>query len=423
MKKTLLLQCCLWLALGAVAQKDSAVIHRVDSIRLVSADHMVADTFVSRVTIMTEKSVREKILGDIQRNLDNKNKVLDSTIYKLDGRVGKLDSMIKSTGNPRERIDKLVERVQVLEEKQKAIEQNELNIYEANYQSAVINLVSMDREIKPLVLFHASRDFFNTLTQTCDPMAYPAFSKGFAKYHHYVDDIKGESATQKTIAEVIGATGASMASIPLVGAYSQLLFNSMSEYVNSIGHSKREMKDEAEKMFSVTVSLSQFVSDKNLIENEWDGITESLEEMQVDYDTLLNQNLRMMEIDRAELKAGFTHQTDANKRYLYLTLLREKAAAYVRNIKATDPKDWKEIIYYQLIDVQSQKVRYGDITYRIKRHIGKYTGLANKYKNNKEIGVQVVKLDDKLNQLKSTFDEAFEPTQYLHAANQMYKVN
>ena len=422
MIKLMMLSVALLPAVLVFGQRDSLVVNRIDSIRYVN-DRMNADTFVSKVTLITEKNVRERILGDIQRNLDNKNKVLDVTINKLDNRVGKLDSLIKVTGNPRERIDKLVERVQVLEEKQKAIEQNELNVYEANYQSAIINLVSMDREIKPLVLFHASRDFFNTLTQTCDPMVYPAFSKGFSKYRKYIDDVKPESATQKTIAEIIGATGNSMANVPLVGAYSQLLFNSMSEYVNSIGRSKREMKEEAEKMFIVTVSLSQFVSDKNLIENEWDGITESLEEMQVCYDTLLDQNLRMMNLCRADLYAGFSRQTDASKRYLYLTMLREKAADNVQHLRSVEPKDWKESIYYQLIDVQSQKVRYGDITYRIKRHIGKYNGLINKYKTNKDIGTQVVKLQDKLNLLKGTFDEAFEPEQYLHAANQMYKVN
>ena len=121
-------------------------------------------------TTLTEKSVREKILNDIQQNLDRKNKAIDSTITRLDGRIGKLDSVIKQTGNPKDRIDKLVERVQILEEKQKALEENELNTYQANYQSAIINLVSMEREIKPLVLFHTTRDFFNTLPRPATPL-------------------------------------------------------------------------------------------------------------------------------------------------------------------------------------------------------------------------------------------------------------
>ena len=373
-------------------------------------------------TSLTEKNVREKILNDIQQNLDRKNKVTDSTITRLDSKVSRLDSVIKLTGNPKERLDKIVERVQILEEKQKAVEQNELNVYEANYQSAIINLVSMDREIKPLILFRTTKDFFNALTETSNPMNYDGFRAGYEKFRVYVDKTKDNNATLKTIGEVITATGNISFGVPIVGAYSQLLFSGMADYVNSIGHKRRELKTEAEKMFAVTAALSQFTTDKNLVENEWDGITQSLEEMQVQYDTVIDRNMRMLKIDRDEVNNGFTRQSDASKRYVYLTMLRQKAGDYVVNMKKENPKDWKENIYYQLMDVQSLKVRYGDLTYRIKHHINKYTVLITKYKNNKEIGGNVGKLDEKLNQLKSTFDDTFEPTQYVHFATQMYKV-
>ena len=312
--------------------------------------------------------------------------------------------------------------MQVLEEKQKAIEQNELNVYEANYQSAMINLVSMDREIKPLVLFRTSKDFFNALTETSNPVSYEGFSKGFHDFKEYIEKVKDKNATQKAVSEVIAATGNISFGIPIVGAYSQLLFSGMAEYVNSIGHKKRELKAEAEKMFAITATLSQFTTDKNLIENEWDGITQSLEEMQVYYDTLINRNLQMLDIQKCDVCNGFTKQSDASKRYAYLTQIRQKAADYVVEMKNKRPKDWKENIYYQLMDVQSVKIRYGDITYRITHHINKYAVLINKYKSNKDIGSHVEKLDEKLNLLKSTFDETFEPFQYVHAATQMYKV-
>ena len=370
----------------------------------------------------TENNVMAKIMNDIQQNLDRKNKMFDSTMLKLDKRVGKLDSLIKITGNPRERFDRLVERVQVLEEKQKAVEQNEINVYEANYQSAIINLVSMDREIKPLYLFHATKDFFNTLTETSNPASYDEFRKGFESFRVYVDKVKETNATQKAVSEVIGASGGITGGIPIVGAYSQLMFSSMAEYVNSIGHKKRELKVEAEQMFAITAALSQFTTDKNLIENEWDGITESLDEMQEYYDTVLNHNLNMIDINRGEFTNSFTHQGDASKRYIYLTTLRKKAAQYVLDMIKQDPKDWKENIYYQLMGVQYLKVRYGDITCRVKHHINKYNTLIVKYKNNKQIGTHISALDDKLNLLKSTFDDAFEPEQYVHSATQMYKV-
>ncbi len=373
-------------------------------------------------SVLTEKNVRERILNDIQQNLDRKNKALDSTITKLDDRVGKLDSVLKMTGNPKDRIDRLVERVQVLEEKQKAIEQNEINVYEANYQSAMINLVSMDREIKPLILFRTSKDFFNSLTETSNPMSYEAFRKGFEKFRVYADKIKDNNATLKAVSEVIGASGYLTAGLPIVGAYSQIMFAGMAEYVNSIGHKRKELKAEAEKMFAITASLSQFTTDKNMIENEWDGITQSLEEMQAYYDSVINRNLRMVGIQRCDMNSCFTKQSDANRRYIYLSTLRQKAAEYVLAMKKESPKEWKENIYYQLMDVQSIKVRYGDITYRIVHHINKYSVLINKYKTNKDIGQNVSKLDEKLSHLKATFDDTFEPTQYAHSATQMYKV-
>ncbi|HXS36996.1 MAG TPA: hypothetical protein VN721_09860 [Flavipsychrobacter sp.] len=373
-------------------------------------------------TTLTEKNIKDKILSDIQENLSIKNKAVDSTISRLDIKVGKLDSLIKITGNPKERVDKLMERVQVLEDKQKALEQNELNIYQANYQSALINLASMDREIKPLLLFHTTRDFFNTLTETSNPVNYEGFQSGFEKFKVYVDKYKDHDATLGAVSDIISSTGNISFGIPLVGAYSQLLFSGMAKYVNSIGHKKRALKKEAEKMFAITAKLSQFTTDKNMIEHEWDGITQSLSEMEVYYDSALNRNLRMVNIDRDDFNNEFTRQSDANARYLYLTILRDKAAKYVLDMKGKDPKNWKENIYYQLMDVQSLKMKYGDITYRIRQHIDKYDVLISKYKADPQIGDHVAKLEVKLNQLKETFDSAFEPSEYVHTATRMYKV-
>jgi len=373
-------------------------------------------------TTLTEKSVREKILNDIQQNLDRKNKAIDSTITRLDGRIGKLDSVIKQTGNPKDRIDKLVERVQILEEKQKALEENELNTYQANYQSAIINLVSMEREIKPLVLFHTTRDFFNTLTETSNPTSYDGFNAGYSKFKVYIDEQKDHDAALKTVSSFVEATGNISFNVPLVGAYSQLLFSGMAKYVNSIGHKKRELKEEAEKMFAITTALSQFNTDKVVMEHDWEEVTQSLQLMHEYYDSTLNKNLRMLDAPADEFDASFARQTDANLRYAYLTQLRHLASEYVCKQKKEHPKEWKEGIYYQLMDVQALKIKYGDLTYHIHQHIDKYNVLVTKYKTNKEIGTHVSKLEEKLNDLKSTFDDAFEPSQYAHSAMQMYKV-
>lgn len=367
-------------------------------------------------------NVRERILSEIQQGFNSKTRTLDSTIARLNTKVADLDSLIKASANPKERMEKLVERVQIIEARQKAMEENELNVYEANYQSAVINLVSMDREIKPLLLFRATKDFFNTLTETTNPANYDGFQPAFDKFRAYVERSKEHNVMLQGVSDIISATGSLSFGIPLAGAYSQLLFSGMAHYVNNIGHRRREMRTQAEQMFAITTALGQFTTDKNMIENEWDGITSSLSELQVYYDSSLAVNLRMINIPGDELRVKFTRENDADKRYAYLSCLRQKALDYVATARKEHPKEWKEMIYYQLMDVQLLKSKYGDIACRIRRHIDKYDVLFARYKTNKYIGSHIAKLDQKLGQLKSTFDDTFEPNSYVHAAMQMYKV-
>jgi seryl-tRNA synthetase len=79
-------------------------------------------------------------LSDIQVSLDKKTRFIDSTVFRLDQKLNDLDKSIIETNNVREKADKLLERVQALKDKQKALEQNELILFEANYQSAIVNL-------------------------------------------------------------------------------------------------------------------------------------------------------------------------------------------------------------------------------------------------------------------------------------------
>lgn len=367
-------------------------------------------------------NVQDRILDEIASSFNAKNRYLDSTITRLNHKVSNLDSELHASGVTRERMDKLVERMQLIEAKQRAVEANELNVYEANYQSAIINLVSMDRDIKPLLLFQATKDFFNTLTEAGNPMTYEGYQAGFTRFRAYVERFKTHDAMLKSVSDITSSTGNVSFGIPLVGAYSQLLFSSMAKYINKIGHRKRELKAQAENMFTVTTVLSQFTTDKNQIENEWEGITQSLAGLQADYDSTFSRNLCMIGVSKAAIGSGFTQESDAGKRYAFLSELRQNAVKYVDHIRQAHPKDWKEMVYYQLIDVQLLKQQYGGVAGKMRQHIDKYNVLLAKYKTNKTIGSHISQLDQKLNQLKSTFDQTFEPTQYAHSALQMYKV-
>jgi hypothetical protein len=374
-------------------------------------------------TLSNDKNIRNKVLGDIQNSLDKKTKDIDQTLSKLDHRVDSLDTEIAASRDARDKADKLLLRVQALEKKQATVEENELYVYQANYQSAIINLVSMDKEIKPLVLFNATKSFFSTLEETADPMKYPGYQDWYKRFYAYVEKMKDRDPALDVLHDMVTVTGNISSATPIAGPVFQAFFIGINEYIGQLSAKKKEEREMSQKMFLLTAKLSQFDYDKDLIEQQWDIVTKELEKVQIHYDTILNQNLALLGVKPEEYVHRYAKETDADQRYQFLTELRKKASALVTARKAADLKSWKQPIYYELMDVQSLKLRFGDLTFDIRGILSKYKELVTKYRSDPEIGLKVQELEVKLNALEDTFDNAFDPTEYINSATRMYLVN
>ena len=374
-------------------------------------------------SLSTDKNIRNKVLSDIQDNLDRKTKNIDQTLTKLDHKVDSLDIEIAASRDAREKADKLLQRVQALEKKQAAIEENELYVYQANYQSAIINLVSMDKEIKPLLLFNSTKSFFSTLTETSDPMKYPGYEEWYKKFYEYIQKQKEKEPALNVLHDMIQLTGNLTGAVTITGPVFQALFLGINSFITSLGAHKKELRDQSQKMFLLTAKLSQFDYDKDLVEQQWEIVTKELEKLQIHFDTILNQNLGLLHISRGEYTQRFSRENDAEKRYQFLTELRKTASGLIADRKVADVKNWKQPIYYELMDVQALKLRFGEITFDFRGIIAKYDELIHKYRNDPEIGFKVQALEVKLNALSDTFDGAFEPTEYINSATRMYLVN
>ncbi|MDE3125350.1 MAG: hypothetical protein KGK14_07540, partial [Bacteroidota bacterium] len=277
-------------------------------------------------SLNNEKLLREKILNDIQQNLEKKNQVFDSTILHINERVDNLDSAIKVTTSVKVKADKLVERVQALEDKQKAQDQNEMNIYQANYQSAVVNLVSMQREIKPLILFNTTREFFTALSDAGNPMNYAGYKKWFDQFKAFVKANKQKESMLTVSNNLLNFSGSAAQAVPVVGPISSVLFSGMSTYVNSLGKKEKELRTESEKMITLTAKVGQFDYDKSEVEHEWKLITDELNNLQKLYGKSLEKNLHMLQVQMDDFNQNFSQESDAEKRYQYLTDLRQKAS-------------------------------------------------------------------------------------------------
>lgn len=374
-------------------------------------------------TLSNDKNIRNKVLSDIQESLDKKTTNIDQTVNKLNHRVDSLDIEIAASRDAKDKADKLLLRVQALEKKQEAVEENELYVYQANYQSAIINLVSMDKEIKPLVLFNAAKSFFTTLTETADPMKYPGYQDWYKRFYAYIEKEKDRDPALDVLHDMVTVTGNITSATPIAGPVFQAFFIGINEYIGQLSAKRKEEREMSQKMFLLTAKLSQFDYDKDLIEQQWDIVSKELEKMQIHYDTILNQNLALLGVKPEEYTNRYTRETDADKRYEFLTELRKKASTLVTDRKAADLKTWKQPIYYELMDVQSLKLRFGDLTFDIRGILSKYNELIAKYKNDPEIGLKVQELEVKLNALDDTFDQNFDPNEYINSATRMYLVN
>ncbi|MBD8487392.1 hypothetical protein IFO69_01400 [Echinicola sp. CAU 1574] len=393
------------------------------SIILLAAFNVHAQT--DSIAISLEKSLKNSLLKSIQVKTDSMDNQLGTKLSDLDQKIQMLDESLNQTSSETQKIEKLIERVKLIEDFQQAEKDAELNIYQGNYQSAIINLVAMERELRPLILFGATRDFFQTLNSVGNPTSYPGFNEWYSGFKSFVDKNKKESPTLSVVANLISLTGDLSAGTPIFGTFSQALFTGMSSYIESIGTGKRDKKlrDQSQEMFELVAELGQFTNDKNLIETEWEAIDTELEELKKLYEENLDKNLKILDIGKKEFERRYSKENDANLRYEYLNELTNIIARRVKHEKETNPKNWKNTFYNEMSEIQSLKIRFGSITFRISENINKYNSLIDKYKEAKHIGPKINDLESKLNNLKNAFDKAFNPLEYINAANKMYKVD
>jgi len=380
------------------------------------------DQATSTGRLENDKDVRETALYQIEQERNENNEQLSMKITELDQRIKLIDKTLERERDADRKVNRLVERVQTLEAIQQAISEKELNVYQRNYQSAIINLVSMERELKPLILFNSSREFFTSLTDVSNPMNYQGYRQWFGDFQDYVSENKGEDPGLMILNNLINLTGDMTQGAPLTGPFTQVLFNGMSSFISNLGRRDRELREKSEKMFELTVVLSQFTHDQQMIENEWESINTELEELKKLHEKTLNHNFQKLNISKADFDRSFTMQNDANRRLNYLNNLAKVAERNVASQKNLDPDRWKEQYYYEMSAIQSLKLRFGTTTGRIKENIAKYQELLDKYEEEPLLKAKVANLKAKLIQLNEAFDKTFNPKDYIESATRMYVV-
>ena len=374
-------------------------------------------------SIEDNKSVTTLVLSELNRERLLQRENLDFRIKQMDSKIDYLDESIKNTNSSSEKVEKLLERVQILEEKQSELDKNVVSVYKYNYSSAVLNLASMEREIKPLNLFNSSREFYTTLDKVSNPMNYEGYTAWFKNFEKYIEDNKGSEAKLAALSNIMQVTGNLAEGTPFTGMFAGSLFDGIGLFINSLGRRDRELREKSLKMFKLTTLVSQFTHDKDLIETEWNAITKSLDELKEIQHNAMEENIvKILGINRSDFKKNFTDETDAKKRTQYILDISKIAEDKIAEEKNKNPENWKQDYYNQMVAVQNLKIRFGTITFRILENLDKYKLLINKYKNDELLKDHISQLDSKLISVRNSFESTFNPQDYIKASNEMYIV-
>jgi hypothetical protein len=369
------------------------------------------------------KSVTTLVLSELNRERLLQRENLDFRIKQMDSKINHLDESIKNTNSSSEKVEKLLERVQILEEKQSELDKNIVSVYKYNYSSAVLNLASMEREIKPLNLFNSSREFYTTLDKVSNPMNYEGYSAWFKEFEKYIEENKKSEAKLAALSHIMQVTGNLAEGTPFTGMFAGSLFDGIGLFINSLGRRDSDLREKSIKMFKITTLVSQFTHDKDLIETEWNAITKSLEELKEIQHNAMEENIvQILRINRTDFKKQFTDETDAKKRTQYILDISKIAEDKIADEKSQNPENWKQDYYNQMVAVQNLKIRFGTITFRIMENLDKYKVLINKYKNDELLKDRIAQLDLKLISVRNSFETTFNPQDYIKASSEMYIV-
>lgn len=392
----------------------------------------IIKTFLTGIALFTFNALiaqndineKDKLLNELNDERIELDLSVTKKIQEIDTKINNLDIAIGNTQNTTTKVNRLLERVQELEKKQTAVEEKTFGVYKYNYSSAIVNLASMEREIKPLNLFNASKDFFGTLENVSNPMQYDKYAEWFKVFNNYIDKNKDKEASLNALNHILTLTGDLTKGTPFTGTVASSLFEGISLFIGSLKKKEKELNKQSIQMFKLTAAISQFSHDKNLIETEYSAINKSLDELKAIQDEAIFDNIvSILGIKKDDFDKGYTKETDAIKRFEYIKTLTALVESKIKAEKEKNPEEWKEVFHRQMKEIQSLKIRFGTITFRILENIQKYESLIKKYKTDEFLGDKVIVLESKLKTLQRSFESTFSPQEYIKAANIMYVVD
>ena len=194
----------------------------------------------------------------------------------------------------------------------------------------------------------------------------------------------------------------------------------------SLGSKDKELSAESSQMLLLLNTVSQFEQQKSLIDHEWVSINNELKQLQQEYKRLISDQLKFYGLDSVDYRKRYIEETLDSKRDEYKNFCRKKISERMAQMDAD--KDhrgkWMGEVETYMYQVQSIRLRFGQLTSRMLSNINRYEQLIAVYSDDKkfpsEFTTKIKSLATSLSTVKGKFYTTFNPMKYIEDSAVMY---
>jgi len=365
------------------------------------------------------KSVSEKIKSERDaelsklRNEDIKSKkIIDSLQLKL-----------KSTTGNKNRIDALENLQEETENRLKKLEVKEKTEIRLNGQLAFTELLSVQRDIKPAVLFLKSQTFFNNLGDIGNINKYSTYTSWRVEYDKWYKRKKKSSDVANLINNSLKIVSDVSNKVPLYGSIAQTITSGLTSIINGFGRKDKALKEKTPEMISLFNIIGQFEQQKAIIDHEWELINEELKQLKEENLTLLKNQFKYYHVNYNEFVEDYMKATLDKDRDTFKENCLVNIDKKIAEFESKNNHDWLGEVETYMYKVQSIRLRFGQLTNRMLANIDSYKNLIKIYDKPSypsEFTKKVSKLENSLNDLRTTFYDSFNPVVYIEDSATMY---
>lgn len=374
-------------------------------ITLSAQDNAISDQ------IKTERDIE---LNSLQNNLVN-NQI---KITNLTEQLSQLSN--KQYGKKIE----LQEQIQKeLDNRIKFLEESPKIKIKSNGQLAFTELIKIQKDIQPAKLYLSSNGFYTKLGKFDNLQNYTEFTSWKTEYDAWYKKKQGSDLTFDFINKTISLISDASNDIPLFGSISQSVTSGVTLILSNLGNRDKGLMNKTPEVLMLLNSIGQFESEKSILDNEWKTIDSELNDLQSEYKMLVEEQIVFYSIDKVKYNAFLTATlgSDIDKFKVYS---KEKILAKLTKLENGNNQDWMGNVETYMYQVQSIRIRFGELTGRMLNNIEKYENLFSKYTDPDKFSAEFVtkakELKADLKQVKENFILQFKPSKYIEDSAVMY---